>query len=291
MSFLFKNRFLPFVVSVSLFFLSCKEVPPYINFKKEAKSQDTSYIIANVPSPQHKAVLIEDITGVRCNNCPKAAIRAKDIVAAKTKDSVVVIGLYTTHLSNFTNPYDGFVDLTSNFSYQIVDFLTPPTGLPSGYVDRAIISPQTVRYNSYTTWASLVNLRLKEQTPVNIELTKTLVGKNLNFKMSLVYSSAVSTTHKYALYITENKIISKQTMPDGAGEKDDYEHNHVLRYAFGLATGNPLNQPLVAGRVFEKVYDYEFPTNMVPENCHLVCVVTDAASNEVINVREIELKN
>jgi len=289
--FLTKNRFFAFVFGLSFLFFSCEEVPPFINFEKEVKSQDTSYITTNVPAAQHKAVLIEDITGVRCNNCPKAATRAKEIVAAKTKDSVVLIGLYTTHLANFTNPYDGFEPLTSTFSFQVVSFLGPPTGLPSGYVDRAIIAPQTVRFNPFTTWASLVNLRLKEKTPVNIELSKSLAGKNLNFKMSLVYTSAVSSTHKYALYITESKILSKQTMPDGAGEKDDYEHNHVLRFAFGLASGNTLNQTLVAGRVYERVYEYEFSANMVPENCHLVCVVTDANTNEVVNVREIDIKN
>jgi hypothetical protein len=79
-------------------------------------------------------------------------------------------------------------------------------------------------------------------------------------------------------------------MPDGASPKADYIHNHVLRYAFGLSTGNPLKESLVAGRVFEKELNYKIPSNIVPANCYLVCVVTDSITSEVVNVRQISLK-
>ncbi len=279
-----------FVTILALAFLGCEEVPPYIDFNPPVKTKDTTYILTTPPAAQHKAVLLEDITGVRCNNCPKAAQRAKDILAAKTEDSVVLIGLYTTHLENFTKPWDGFENLTTNYSFQIVDFLGAPPGLPTGYVDRAIILPQTVRFNSYTTWANLVNNRLKLSTPVNISLNKTLNGRELKLEMNLTYTQNVSNNHQYSLYITEDNIVGKQTMPDGAGEKDDYVHNHVLRYAFGLAAGNNINESLVAGRVIIKELDYTFPANFKIEDCHVVCVVTDATTNEVVNVREISLK-
>jgi hypothetical protein len=176
------------------------------------------------------------------------------------------------------------------YSFQIVDALGAPTGLPSGYVDRAIISPQTVRFNAYTTWGNLVNTRLKLKTKVNIEIEKTLTANLVTAKLKLTYTENESSTHKYSLFLTENNVESKQAMPDGAKPKDDYIHNHVLRYAFGLSTGNPLKESLVAGRVFEKELSYEIPSNIVPANCYLVCVVTDAITNEVVNVRQISLK-
>lgn len=284
-----KNSIL--LTSLFLFILTaCEEVPPFIDFSTAAKTKDTTYITTNIPAAQHKAVLIEDITGVQCNNCPKAAQKAKEILTQKTEDSVILIGVYTTHLPNFTTPYDGFPDLTSMYSFQIVDALGAPTGLPSGYVDRAIISPQTVRFNSYTTWGNLVNTRLKLKTKVNIEMDKTLTANVVTAKIKLTYTDNETSTHKFSLFLTEDNVESKQAMPDGAKPKDDYIHNHVLRYAFGISTGNPLNESLVAGRVFEKELSYEIPSNIVPSNCHLVCVVTDAVSNEVVNVRQISLK-
>lgn len=270
--------------------MACEEVPPFIDLNPTAKSKDTTYITADIPAAQHKAVLIEDITGVRCNNCPKAASRAKDIITSKTEDSVLLLALYTRHLPNFTLPYDGFLDLTTDFSYQLVDALGAPTGLPSGYVDRNISSGQTVRFQSYTTWANLVNERLKLSTPVNIALEKTISNRELNFKINLTYTKAPAYNNKFAVYLVEDGLLSKQAMPDGAKEKDDYEHNHVLRHAFGLATGNPINESLVPGRVIIKEYNYTIPNNMDINKCHLMCVVTDAITNEVINVRQISLK-
>src|SRR5688572_24500027 len=76
---------------IPLTFLSCEEEPPFIDFSPPYKTKDTTYINLTIPPAQNKAVLIEDITGVRCVNCPDAAKKARDIVTAKTEDSVVVI--------------------------------------------------------------------------------------------------------------------------------------------------------------------------------------------------------
>ncbi|MDP2175351.1 MAG: Omp28-related outer membrane protein [Bacteroidota bacterium] len=274
----------------SVMLIACEEVPPFIDLNPSVKSKDSSYITTIIPAAQHKAVLIDDITGVRCNNCPKAASRAKDIITSKTEDSVLLLAIYTRHMPNFTLPFDGFMDLTNDFSFQIIDALGVPTGLPSGYVDRHIFTGQSVRFQSYTTWANLVNERLKLATPVNISLEKTITNRELNFIMNLTYTSAPNNNHKFSLYLTEDGLLSKQAMPDGAKEKDDYEHNHVLRHSFGLATGNPINESLVPGRVIIKEYNYSIPTNMDINKCHLMCVVTDVVTNEVVNVRQISLK-
>jgi hypothetical protein len=105
--------------------------------------------------------------------------------------------------------------------------------------------------------------------------------------MKLVYNTAVSDNHKYSLFITESGIVSKQTTL--TAYDNNYVHNHVLRYAFGNAVGNALNSPLVAGRTFEKLLDFEVPADYNLAKCHVVCVVTDAVTEDVINVRQIDL--
>jgi hypothetical protein len=278
------------VLTISLFVLvACKEIPPYIDYTVPAPSKDTSYIATAVPAAQHKAVLIEDITGVRCNNCPQAAQQALAIQTAKTEDSVVVMALYSADYNSFlTAPWGSpFPDLNAAYSSQLLSQLGSPLGLPSGFVDRAKNGSQTVKYTPYTSWSNYVNQRLKLSTPVNIELSKTLSGRNLALKMKLVYTSAVSVKHKYALYLTESGIVSKQAT--ASTYDDNYVHNHVLRYAFGNAVGNDLNQTLVAGRTFEKIIDYTVPVDYDVTKCHIVCVVIDDATDEVINVRELKL--
>ena len=170
-----------FVVALSfvLLFTACEEIPPNIDFSPPYKTKDTTYIVGAVPAAQHKAVLVEDITGVRCVNCPQAAAKAKEIVTEKTEDSVVVMSLYINQLANFTTPWDGFPLLNTAIASTIVDFYGIPSGLPSGYVDRAVFAPQTVRFYAYTTWKNLVNQRLQLSTPVNIDIQKSLSGRAL----------------------------------------------------------------------------------------------------------------
>ncbi len=278
----------PYVLALLsiVIFSACEEVPPAIDFKAPYKTKDTTYVVSSAPAAQHKAVLIEDITGVRCINCPQAAAKASEIIAEKSEDSVVVVALYTNHLPQFTTPWDGFPLLNSTIANTVVDFYGVPSGLPNGYIDRHIFTPSTVRFNAYTTWKNLVNQRLKESTPVNISMTSIVSGRNATVKLKLEYNSdASASTHKYALYVTESGVVSKQT-----GASDTYVHNHALRYSFGNPLGIALNAPLVAGRVFEKELDYAVPADYDIDNCHLVCVITDAVSGDVVNVRTIHLK-
>lgn len=271
----------------------CDEVPPFIDFSEPGKSKDTTYIVSNIPPAQHKAVLIEDITGVRCVNCPSAALKIKEIIADKTEDSVIAIALYpwpknTNGLFSLTAPYPGFPQLANDTSSNIVESLDIPTGLPSGYVDRYIFAPQIVRYNAVGNWSNLVNSRLRVTTPVNITMTKTLSGRKVNINIKLQYTQARPGNHKFALYLTEDKIISKQAST--TGQIDNYVHNHALRSTLDLPMGRLLNAQLVPGRTFDKYYEYELPLTYVLQNCHLVAVVIDASTNEVINVRKIALQ-
>jgi hypothetical protein len=273
---------------LALAFSSCEETPPFIDYSKPAVTKDTTYVASVIPAAQHKAVLIEDITGVRCNNCPSAAQKAMDIIAQKSEDSVVVMALYSGDYNvTFTAPWPGFTNVNSVYSGQLINQLGIPNALPNGYIDRHKFGAQTLRYNAYSTWPNLVNQRLRSTTPVNITLEKTLNGRNLTVKMKLVYNTAVSDNHKYSLFITESGIVSKQTTL--TAYDNNYVHNHVLRYAFGNAVGNALNSPLVAGRTFEKLLDFEVPADYNLAKCHVVCVVTDAVTEDVINVRQIDL--
>jgi hypothetical protein len=283
------KSFVALLASCTLLLVACKEIPPYIDYTVPVPSKDTSYIASAVPPAQHKAVLIEDITGVRCNNCPQAAQQAAAIQTAKTEDSVVVMALYSADYNSFlTSPWGApFPDLNSPYSNQLLSQLGAPLGLPSGYIDRAKNGSQTVKYTAYTNWSNYVNQRLRDSTPVNIELSKTLSGRNLSLKMKLVYTTAVTEKHKYALYLTESGIKSKQAT--AATYDDNYLHNHVLRYAFGNAVGNDLTKSLVVGRTFEKIIDYTVPLDYDISKCHIVCVVIDDATDAIVNVRELKL--
>lgn len=276
---------------VALLFSGCEETPPQIDFSIPIIPLKDSTYIEPAPAPQHKAVLLEDITGVRCINCPDAALKAKDIIAQKSSDSVVVMALYPIDIGQDGNtfPYAGVPQLGSNLSKLIVEALGVPLGMPNGYVDRIMPNGST-RYISYTEWINYVNQRLRKSTPINIGIKKEINNRNLKVEIKLQYNSnaVAGANHKYAIYIIENNIVSTQKTQ--SGEKLNYVHNHVLRYAIGLGIGNSLTQTTVPGRTYVKQFEYEMPAEYVIDNCHVICVVLDSVTEEVINVREIDLK-
>jgi hypothetical protein len=240
--------------------------------------------------------LIEDITGVRCANCPKAATEATNILNSKTEDSVVVVALYPdkTIMPIFTTPWPGFPELTSSLSTNIVNALGAPNGLPNGYIDRHIFSGRTNRYAGQTEWQDLVNQRLQLASPVIIEISKTFdpSGRVLKINVKAIYTNdVIGSTHKLSVLLTESEIASKQTMPIGTSppEKDDYIHNHATRLSLTQFLGNPLSASLVAGRVFEKEFEIVLPAEYDENHCHIVAMVLETGSESVVQVRQTDL--
>lgn len=277
--------------SITLFVSACEETPPAIDFSAPIVAlKDTTFIAASVPAPQHKAVLLEDITGVRCVNCPTAAKKANDIVTLKSEDSVVVIAIYPIDLmNNFTYPYPNVPQLASQLSKQIVEHVSTPGSLPNGYVDRNKFAGKTDRVIGYNEWINYVNERLRVSTPVNITLGKAISGRKVTVDMKLEYNTLAASgkQHSFCLYLIESGIVSTQL--DGSGPNENYVHNHALRYSFGLPVGNPLLSSSIAGRTYIKQFAYDIPNDYIIGNCRLVCVVLDDVTGEVVNVREIHL--
>jgi len=66
--------------------VSCdEELPPVIMTEEEKPLLDTFYI-GSVPAASVKKVLLFDVTGVRCNNCPKAAVLAKSLASSNLRE-------------------------------------------------------------------------------------------------------------------------------------------------------------------------------------------------------------
>lgn len=282
------NKLIASLFFISIIFHSCEEVPPYIDNTVRPDIIKESFVAGSVPQAQHKAVLIEDITGVRCINCPKAAKTIMDIIADKSEDSVIAMALYINQQPNSTTPYSGFPLLNSVYASEMVDYLGIPLGLPACYIDRSVFGSSSERPLLLNgQWANHVNSHLGSTSPVNISLDGRLNGNKLNAEIELVYTSTVNSEHKVALYLLEDSIMSKQY--GGTPTEETYIHNHAMRYSFGASMGVNLYGSLEPGRTFKGNVSYELPSEYKKDQLSLVCVVTDATTYEVINVRKVHI--
>lgn len=277
------------ICSVLLF--GCKEEDHGILNQKNAPAtlKDTTYIVLdNIPSV-YKKILIEDITGVRCVNCPKAA---EESVRLKNKygDTIVPMAIYIKSLPIYSDPWAGNADLRTDAAEEIANAIGMPVGLPGGYIDRFKFGSNAALV--INQWENSYKQR-RGTSPVIITLSfENLANNKIILRTKLTYTEDKSNeSHKLALYIIENGIIGKQSTnePGKSPYIEDYEFNHVLRGSIGNALGSRLGEPLVKGRIFEKDFEFDWNKDWVINSCSLVAVVLDESDNSVIQVEEIPL--
>jgi hypothetical protein len=288
------SLFIHFLLIVSMLFVACKEDNPGVILEETQKAavlKDTTYVLesGSIPVANLKNVLLEDMTGVRCPNCPEAAEKAKEL-KSKHGDRLVVSALYLFEpFPHFTTPHsDTDPDLRSKVSDAIASANGLPPGLPSGFVDRHVFSTQ--KSLVINQWEDAVETRLLLSSPVNITIEKE---KNANgdfiLKTKLIYTNGLpaGNQHKFALYILEDGIVAKQSTT--GGYINDYVHNHILRASVTAPVGDLMNVTYSKGLVIEKDYLYEWNSDWNSDKAHLVAVVLDNNTDEVIQVAEIKL--
>jgi hypothetical protein len=267
-----------------------EELPPVIMTAEEKPLLDTFYV-GSVPSAAVKKVLLFDITGVRCNNCPKAAKLAKKL------DSIYVgrielVALYPKILNTLTMPWSGFDTMVTDEATQIAGALGSIPNLPVGAVDQFIYNGSRVLQTS--DWGAAVTAQLAKTSPINITLNSTWKAADGKARVEIkaVANTALTTNYKWVVAITESGVKSKQSDQDAPGGMvDDYEHEHALRGVVGSTLGSDINSAAVsAGYVREKHFYVVPKAKWNAANCDVVVWVYNADTKEVVQVEKVALK-
>ncbi|CAI8319715.1 MAG: Uncharacterised protein [Owenweeksia sp. TMED14] len=250
-------------------------------FKTNPNPIDTSSIIRGDTLIQtQRAVLIEDFTGHRCKNCPKASkvISALDSLYGQ---KVVPMALHAGP-SNFTGVNS---DYPTDFTSQAGDDIATLFGifaLPLGLVQR--LDYPDSHQKTYTAWSSLTNLELIQLPEALFTLTSSFDSSNR--VAVLDYSVHLTSTQSGALgiaaYLKETGIISPQLMPNNT-RNDSYIHNNVFRDAplgpFGTevsANGG------VSGEKFSGTIATALDPLWNPEGCEWVMILYDRSNYRVL---------
>jgi hypothetical protein len=271
--------------------VSCREeLPPVIMTEEEKPLLDTFYV-GSVPAASVKKVLLIDVTGVRCNNCPKAAVLAKSL-AASNAGRVEVVALYPKTPMSLTYPWPGFDTMSTIEADQIATALGGITSLPLGAVDQ-------VEYNgskllNTSDWGAAVTAQLAKSSPFNLSIKSTWKpadGKS-RVEIKAIANAAIASNYKWVVAITENGVKSKQSDQDApGGVVDDYDHEHALRGVVGSFLGSDINTAAVsAGYVREKHFYVVPKAKWVAANCEVVVWIYDANTKEVVQVEKVSLK-
>lgn len=276
-------------------FYSCKEVPVLIA-KDVPGQEDTTYVVSNIETPQDKKYLIEELSGVKCVNCPAGILKLNDM--STNGEFANKLTIVSIHVGTFTDVikdkpgYNSKQDFVVNGSSQLLEIvLGGEPGKPCASFDRLKISNQ---YNlllpNYPQWSSYMSSARDSSTtsPVNIHI-ETAEGKTqdeFDIKVKLHYTENLTAKQSLNIYLVENNMRDAMQY---AGERIDtnYIFNHVLRKYITPPTGKRILSDVAVekGRVYELRTKLTIDRNdkaqsfWNPENMEVVVFVSSADEN------------
>lgn len=241
-----------------------------------------------------RKVLIEDYTGQKCGNCPRAA-EAIEAIEAIYGDKVVSMGV---HVGYFAEPNSSASD---RFTY---DFRTEPgnywdgvfdnanLGLPNGMVNRKEFDGNVVQ--SYTNWATAVSQIINIEPDANIKITNTYndANRQLNTTVKTSILNDLGGNYMLCVYLTEDSIVNWQKDYQlSPNDINNYVHRHVLRTTLNGNIGATIGAgSLTKGESFTNQYSITLNPEYVSGHCAIVAFLYNASTKEVVQVEEKKIK-
>lgn len=236
------------------------------------------------PEKVVKHVLLEDYTGVRCNNCPGAGELALNI-QKQYDHKVIVLGVHAGFLSSPVGGYPNFMTSEGDDWYNYFEF----TSNPIGTVNRKNIGGT---YGiEYPNWNDEVANALQEEASVDMNATVNYddASRKLSVEVKSKFLVEMPDTYNLTVCVVEDSIVGKQLTPDG--DNPNYVHRHVFRTTMNGAWGEELNSAAVAPEEeFVKSYELTLKEAYNADQCYIVAYVANSGTKEVLQVIEKKIK-
>jgi len=231
-------------------------------------------IVPFVPSG-NRVILLEEITGKGCTNCPKGSREIENLLT-QYPDNLVAVSI---HSGFFANPEFfplGEYDLRTEEGEFLYNYLGPNEGYPAGVVDR------TPRANhmqiGLQQWASAINNDIQVPPAVDLSITREYDPGTRKLTMTVdgIGKENVTGDLRISVMLTESGIVDFQDDIEHQPTHIDsfYVHNHVLRAMLTPAAGESFAASITTGEVFSKDYSIILQDNFVPENMEIVAFIS-----------------
>ncbi len=234
-------------------------------------------LLIEVPNPpMERVVLLEDYTGQKCINCPKAAEEV-EILSEIYGENLVVVAIHAGALSLPAMQ-------TEAGNEYFTEFAIPYN--PIGLVNRRVYNgEQTLDYQK---WGEAIADIISIRSDISIDIENNYNAAENLLNLSVRVEKKMSAENlSLQLWITENNIVAIQAMPNGTNNKD-YVHNHVLRDAPNGTWGTPLSFNSNVAEFSLSNYslkDKEWDL----DNCEIIAFVYNKDNKEVLETVKIPL--
>jgi len=245
------------------------------------------------PGSVPKRVLLEEMTGHKCGNCPRAGEMAYDLTRVQHPDRVYLVSIHAGPLANSSPTASKyFTDFTTEEGDAYFTTLNQANAVPYGMIDRV---DQGTNHNA---WPGFVEARLQE-TPISALRIFNCYDPDsgsLGTVVDVKYFADAPASERLCVFLVEDGIVDWQTdysAPNGSPDIPDYVHHDVLRGSLNGTWGQPLRtdsngdpQPVKSGETFTHSYGYQIPDHFEAANCKIVAFTYDFDTQEV---RQVEV--
>ncbi|HWY39086.1 MAG TPA: Omp28-related outer membrane protein [Bacteroidia bacterium] len=237
------------------------------------------------PGVVYRKVLVEDYTGHKCGNCPRAAETLARMEANSFDGfQIVPIAVHAGSYANVNPPtFPTNFQSTAGTAWDNT-FGISMAGNPNGLINRKDFG-QGDFIKGYTAWGSAsaamdTMIAGFQLGIVNLFDTST---KKLTITVSAKAMKALSGTYNITVVLTEDSIIAEQedySYPVGQQVLHNYVFNHVLRGAINSTWGDQVFTGTISnGQTVSKTYfNFQFASNYKAKNCHVIAFIYDAGS-------------
>ena len=212
------------------------------------------------PADVKRRVLLEDFTGQRCVNCPKASDEIKALQEQYGEDHVIAVGIHSGPLGFYTK--GDYLGLSTEVGDEYYDHWALEYQ-PVGLIDRG--APL-----EYTAWSARIREELEKTAPVEIDIELHQNDNQLTVQAEVMGIDG-TTSGKLQLWLTEDGITAFQMMPDGTRNME-YIHRHVFRAAINGTWGESVS--VAEGETFTtKDYLFAIPEGWNADRLSVVAFV------------------
>jgi hypothetical protein len=257
---------------------SCDKVsPPY----KET--------VAVISSP--RKVLVEDYTGHKCGNCPRASRALYDLKPIYGENLIIM----AVHAGFFaqTNVPPYLYDFKTSVGTQLdTDFGISNAGNPNGMVNRRLVNSSYIIAS--TAWASEVNTVLTDPSPVPLKISinndYNSSSRELQTEVEMEFFTTLTGDYKLCVFMVEDSIVNWQKDYDVIpNDVPDYVHREVLRGSMNGTYGNTISET-TEGAISSKNYSYSLPIEWNDTQVSIIAFLYDVATKEIIQVEQAHIE-
>lgn len=258
------------VLALAIIAISCQEVPVVL---PEPSIFDTN-----------KTILVEDVTGVDCSNCPRAAERL-DEIAKQFEGNVIIVGIHGDQQSAPIKDKSKY-DFRHEDARILENYLRPWAGKPASAFNRVQFDgEENFALSTISAYQARVEelLAIPQTLFVGIDKEYNPDTRELTIDAEVIPLVDLEGDFHFTVMITESHIIDYQLDPAFGGYDPDYEHNHVLRDVVTTATGDKFSEVLIKDEPVTQRWRYTIPSTddglWVLENLDIIIAVTDHSNS------------